>query len=482
MKREASGRHEFHLEATPAPEAPRPVAARKPFEIAIFGDFSGAGGILHEDSPLEAVQIDRDDVDQVLRRHAPVVSVEGETGRVTITFDTIWDFEPGELYERLQLFRMMEDRAKGGSSPSGATSPPPPPGPESGAGLLDDVLLASGAEPEAPSRRPPAATPGDLQDFIDRALEPHLIRETASDAERRRILHAAVTTTLREILKAPAFRSVEALWRGVDLLCRRLDTGPLLKLHVVDSSKAMLEEDLRRSASVSASRTGRFLTDPSESGGRFALLVACYEFGPEDLELLSRMGELGALANAPWIGEAAPGLAAVAMAGEAGGGQAAAWSRLRESVEARYLSLVLPRVMLRLPYGPDNPTEPEYFAECEGTPGHEDYLWGSPALFAALALAAGFSSHAWQLRPGAHVDVSGLPLHVVTDTDGQSMARPSAEALIGEDEARLFMDSGLTPLLAFKDRDRIRVPGVHPLSATPFPLAGKWLDAHEQGE
>ena len=70
----------------------------------------------------------------------------------------------------------------------------------------------------------------------------------------------------------------------------------------------------------------------------------------------------------------------------------------------------------------------------------------------------------------------------MVDEDGQAVARPCAETLMGEDEARLLMDAGFTPLLAFKDRDRIRIPGVHPVSASPFPLAGKWLHAQDQNE
>ncbi|MDH3223290.1 MAG: type VI secretion system contractile sheath large subunit, partial [Gemmatimonadota bacterium] len=116
-----------------------------------------------------------------------------------------------------------------------------------------------------------------------------------------------------------------------------------------------------------------------------------------------------------------------------------------------------------------------FFRETEGDLGHGDFLWGSPAILVGLVLAQGFLDHGWDLRPAAPDDVGGLPFHVTTE-HGETRAQPCAEVLITESEARRMIEAGLTPVVAFRDQDRVKLLGVHPIADTPFPLAGPWLD------
>ena len=95
---------------------------------------------------------------------------------------------------------------------------------------------------------------------------------------------------------------------------------------------------------------------------------------------------------------------------------------------------------------------------------------------AALVLGQAFSQHGWQMRPSAPSDVMGLPL-LLTRDDHTVTAQPCAEVLFGEAEARALIEAGITPLVAVKDQDRVRVPGIHPLAQAPFSLAGRWLSS-----
>ncbi len=463
------GRYEIHLDAVEQTQrVPRVEDPARPFQVALFGDFSQLDGA----GPLRPLRVDRDDLNDVLRRLDPKVSMAWPDVRtpVTLSFDSIWDFEPAELMERMPLFRELKTRVDRSPRTAAAGSPPsPPPGP----GLLEDVLSATGAE-EAP---PPVSGRGnDLQDLIDQALAPHLVKDEPGQAERRAIFEASAQDLLRRLIRDPDFRALESLWRGVDLLCRRVETGPHLKVHVIDVSKERLTREV--SAGGSDSPLGRLLLDREGPGAGFSLLVGCYAFqgSHDDLQTLSALGELGRMANAPWVVEAAPDLAELALAASMSDpAPESAWRHLRASGGARFLSLVLPRFLLRLPYGPESGSEPSFFHETEGEAAHGDFVWGSPAILAGLVLAQGFVDRGWSLRPAAPADVGGLPFHVTTE-DGETRAQPCAEVVITEGEARRMIEAGLTPVVAFKDQDRVKLLGVHPIADTPFPLAGPWLD------
>lgn len=482
----SDGRIEVYLEAE-SQARPARISERSdpPFQIAVFGDFSGRGTIGSDGGgALTPTPVDRDDLAQVLRRLGPRVAVSWDqvTEPITVSFESIWDFQPDELEARLPLFRELrariEDSAAGSggkpATPAGADLDAPRPSlPTDGGGILEAVLSES--EPEEAPRSP--QTPGDLAGLIEQALAPYLVKEDPDSEARRSAYEASATDLLRRILTDPAYRSLESLWRGVHLLTQRLETGPHLKVHLVDISKARLRAEVLDGGATDPPLRS-LLTAPSAHEVDVSLLAGCYSFDAteEDLVLLEALGELALGANAPWILEATPDLAHVAMTeGHDGSGVAARWRGVRESPGAAYLSVLMPRFRQRLPFSPENGDDPAFFFELENS-DHSKHLWGSPVFLAALALGQAYGQHGWQMRPSAPWDVPGLPLLLTTE-DGVTRAHPCAEVLFGEAEARSLIEAGITPLMAVKDQDRIRVPGVHPVAPAPFPLGGRWLDA-----
>ena len=57
------------------------------------------------------------------------------------------------------------------------------------------------------------------------------------------------------------------------------------------------------------------------------------------------------------------------------------------------------------------------------------------------------------------------------------MAKPCAEALLTERAAVRLLESGLMPLLSFKDRDTARLARFQSAADPPTPLAGRWTNA-----
>ena len=102
----------------------------------------------------------------------------------------------------------------------------------------------------------------------------------------------------------------------------------------------------------------------------------------------------------------------------------------------------MPRFLLRLPYGKKTDRVEGFdFEEMPGVPGHGEYLWGNPAFALVRMLAEAFAGEGWDMRPGAHSEIDGLPLHVY-EADGEKQLKPCAEVLLTERDLDWIMDQG----------------------------------------
>ena len=75
----------------------------------------------------------------------------------------------------------------------------------------------------------------------------------------------------------------------------------------------------------------------------------------------------------------------------------AKWKSFRGSEDARYVGLVLPRFLGRLPYSPINGEVTEGFNFVEDVDGsnHDKYLWCNAAFAFAARLTDAFEKHGW---------------------------------------------------------------------------------------
>lgn len=506
------------LEVEPsARRQPVEVGPETPFCILLLGDFAGRG-LPGADTtgapPLRArqpVPVDRDDLDAVLRRLAPEILVPLDTGpapEVRVRFTELDDFLPERLVARMAVFSSLRAMAESGSAPGpkgDADAAPPgpggarPPAPGQGTapdadatrdlaadlsrGSLLDRMLEEAGEPPAPTS--PGTPREELDAFLQRITAPYLLPEEHPDAAlARRRADELVAEQLRRILHHPRFQKLEALWRTVFMLTRRLETGQRLKLYLLDVSRAELEEDLRSAEETEATALHRVLSDHAPAGGTapWALLTGLYTFGPgeEDTTLLARAAALGRALGAPFLAGASP-----ALAGAPGFAShtepedwdttpAASWTAFRHTPEARFIGLALPRFLLRLPYGEDGePSDLPRFEEMAGPPDHESYLWGNAAALCALLLGQAFTLEGWKLRPGRVAEVTGLPLHLYRSGD-ETVAKPCAEAWLTEHAAQRLMDRGLMAVASMKNQDAVRLVRFQSAADPLTALAGPW--------
>jgi type VI secretion system protein ImpC len=353
--------------------------------------------------------------------------------------------------------------------------PSPEPAPErppvAAGGLLDQIV---GAPLPAPERAPRADEGDDLHAFIQRAVAPHLVRApSAEESAARARSDATVDARLRRLLHHPGFQALEASWRAVDFLLRRIGDAPV-QLWLVDLSRAELERDLAPGRAVEESALFTLLARPQlEGGDTWTLVVADYAFGPslDDAALLSRIANVARVAGAPWLAAADT---------DAWGEEDAthpAWEALRRTPDAPMLGLVLPRLLMRLPYGRDGePCERSTFEEMEdGQVQHESLLWGNGAVAAAALLAESFDADGWAMRPGTHRVLDALPFHV-RRVDGAAVATPCVELALSERQAARIAERGLMPLAWMKDSDAAQLVRFHSVASPEAALAGRWTE------
>jgi type VI secretion system protein ImpC len=354
--------------------------------------------------------------------------------------------------------------------------------------LLDHVLEETEGRPSGGGK---GAEGTEWDAFLGDVVRPHLVaRDDPRQAEMVAAVDAAVAGMMRTILHHPDFQALEAAWRAVRFLANRVETDARLTMHLIDVSKAELAKDLASADDLRATGTFRLLVESTvETFGAapWAVLAGFYAFDRtrEDAALLGRIAGVAARAKAPFVAEACARLLGCDSLAEApdparwrvpasAKKAADAWDAIRALPEAAYAGLVLPRFLLRLPYGPDtDPLEGFDFEEMPGDPVHERYLWGNPAVACACMLAREFGAVPQNAFPAEARELDGLPLHVY-ESGEERRVLPSAEVVLTERAAEAIMDKGIMPLLCFKGRDALRLARFQSIARPPRPLAGRW--------
>jgi type VI secretion system protein ImpC len=481
-----------------------------PFRILCVGDFSGRRGRgAHSDSLAgrRPISIDRDNLEEVLIKLQVEIHIPrpaNAAGHVAIPIRELDDFCPDRLFEGLELFESLRDVRRrlgspktfavaaqevgrwAGSPPAAEPSPPAiqRPMPSDSAALLEQML---GGAP-----LPGVATqPGSQLDAFLRSVGgPHLVpAENPRQAELEAVVDEAIGGAMRVLLHHPDFQEIEAAWRGLHLLVRRLETNENLKIFLLDLTRDELVTDLTRSDNPGDSRLYDLLVREAlqTTGGQpWAVIAGHYTFGPghDDASLLQRLTAIAEHAGAPFVAAAHPLLfdchSLSATQDPEGRTQKpdaetfAAWERLRHSSAACFLALAAPRFLLRYTYGPDtSPVERFDFKELTDPPHHEDFLWGNPAFAVAALLGQAFSVSGWSMQPGEVPELDGLPV-VAYGAEDEKELKPCAEVDLNEQDLERMLDAGVLALLSVPRSGSVRVARFQAFASPQTQLAGRW--------
>jgi type VI secretion system protein ImpC len=265
---------------------------------------------------------------------------------------------------------------------------------------------------------------------------------------------------LRAIMHAENFQALEATWRGLHYLVARAETGRMLKLHVFNATKAELLHDLDTAVEKDQSRLFKLIYEAAYGtlGGQpYSVLVGGYEVGKtvQDIDFLSKMSEIAASAHAPFITGASPAL--FGMDDFSGldrprdleqifeSADLVGFQEFRKSEDSRYVTLVLPHMLLRLPYGDKSlPADGLAFEEAVDAKKHNDFLWGNAAYLLAERITNAYSLYGWTaairgVEGGGLIE--GLPLYTYpiypANSDAKALFCPTEVSITDRREKEL---------------------------------------------
>jgi type VI secretion system protein ImpC len=474
---------------------------KRPVRIALLGDFSAgaARGRLDRGDDLakrKPIAVEFDSLDDALARLDVQLTLPlGAKGApVEMHFADLEAFHPDALYRDVELFSSLATlRQQLGNSATFAKAAAKVQGWAGGGKVRRASRVSRGSR----SRGGALAADRKLDDFsrlvgrpataVAAAPVDALLRDVmapfvvaAQDPKKDALVASvdqALSDSMRALLHHAEFQNLESLWRGVDLLLRRLETGPSLQAFLIDMSAEELAADLSSAADLGDSALYKLLVDnpAKEKNGGFALICGLYRFEatPPHAELLGRMASIAGHADASFV----TSLPADAFADAKRGVHplvASAWAALRALPQAARLALVTPGFMLRHPYGKrSDPITAFAFEEFSNADGLRSLLYGHPALLVAALLGA---------PGGAKNPVVGeLPFHYFIDGDGDQIALPCTERLLNVDAAAALARAGLVAVQGRKGQDDVRLAGLNAVNGSALTLPGQVAPAAVRG-
>jgi type VI secretion system protein ImpC len=292
-------------------------------------------------------------------------------------------------------------------------------------------------------------------------------------------LDAKMSEQLAAIMHTPEFGKLEGTWRGLHHLVMNSETSSSLKLRVLNISKRELFKDLDKAVEFDQSQIFKKLYENefgSPGGEPYGALIGDYEFTnhPEDIDLLSGISNVAAAAFCPFISAADPKLMGFDSWTQLAkprdlekifeSVEYTRWRSYRESDDSRFVTLTMPRVLARLPYGSNTKPIEEFDYEespddAQGRPqalDHENYCWMNTAYVLGTRLTEAFAKYGWctairGAEGGGRVD--GLPAHIFTSDDGDPDLKCPTEIGITDRRENELSNLGFLPLSHYKNTD-----------------------------
>lgn len=435
-----------------------------PFIVGIFADLSGDRDPDANPSVPPAmkdrkiVDIDRDNFNEVLKQSLPRVILKdvdnvlpGGSGKLVgrvLVFESLADFEPINVVRKVDVLDAVFQQRKllrDGQARAEVS--------EVAAAALEATITAI----ETGGKWSPAMATALGNGFPEKsaefktglaaAFEKHLVPiVAAADGSGKgrgaalsidiavAAIDRALSAQLSAVMHSARFKEMEATWRGIFHLVSRTETSRQLKLRLFNATLKELQDDMSKAVEFDQSRLFKLIYEAeygTYGGSPYSMLLGGYEVGPgaPNMSFLETMSGVAAAAHAPFLAAASPEMFGLTGFGDLTkprdlgkifeGADLQKWSEFRDTEDSRYVSLVMPRVMLRLPYGEKTlPADGFNFEEnvlsAAGVPENANFLWGNAAYFLAERITNAFSLYSWTaairgVEGGGLVE--GLPIY-----------------------------------------------------------------------
>lgn len=289
-----------------------------------------------------------------------------------------------------------------------------------------------------------------------------------------------ISDQLSEVMHAPEFQKLEGSWRGLNHLVMNSETNASLKIRMISLSKKELYKDLSKAVEFDQSQVFKKVYESefgTPGGEPYGTLIGDYEFTnhPEDIETLTNMSNVAASGFCPFISASSPALFGFDEWTELSKPrdlekvfeslEYTKWRSFRESDDSRFVTLTMPRVLARLPYGSATmPVEEFGFEEFEvdektqvsKTADHSDYCWMNASYVMGARMTDAYSKYGFctairGAEGGGRVD--NLPSHIFTSDDGDPDLKCPTEIGITDRREAELGKLGFLPLCHYKNTD-----------------------------
>ena len=478
------------------------IVDEPPFHVLALGNWSGDAD-KRDLSARSPIEIDRDNFDEVIERLGTRAVLDFDDGSaIELEFRSLDDFHPDQIFRSVAMFDQLRTLRKKLNNPDtfndGAyearqlfglkreevEAAPVATAEERADNLLDAIL----SKPEGGAAAPKRKLSGELGSLISDLVRPHLV--TVDERQQSSLVSLVDTATselMRKILHHRRFQELEASWRGLFFLVRRVETSTELKIWVLDASKDEIAGDLKDAESLSSTHLYKTLVYESvevQGAEPWSLVIGDYAFASDvdDVAALMRISKLAAAAGAPFVSHLRPDVLGIHSLFEhpdpkewnaaTDSNAAKLWAALRGQAESQFLGMTTPRFIARLPYGSDwEPLDTFSFEELDSGNEHDNYVWSNGCFAAAMLLAKSFAEYGWEMNGRLMQDIDGLPLYVYKE-DGQKTYKPCAEIPMSDISVTKLVDAGFMPLVSYRDTDRVKLAMFQ--SITGSALNGRW--------
>ncbi|MCZ6836137.1 MAG: type VI secretion system contractile sheath large subunit [Planctomycetota bacterium] len=472
------------------------------FRIALLGDFSGRAnkGELETGADLakrKGLKVEFDTIDDVIQRLGIKLDIplgnNGGTAEVSIA--SLDDFHPDELYDNIEIFEELSglrSRLNNSSTFESAASEiqewlgdksltkrtklkAKSKGTDMPSGKLSDFskLMGQAASTNAGGH--------SVEELLKRVVAPFVVpsKDPAQD-EMVASVDESLSGLMRSILHDPDFRTLEAMWRSVDLLARSLETGVDLQIILYDITAEEIAADLSGADDLTETGLYQLLVEQptmDAQQGAFSVVAGCYTFEqtPPHAELLGRIAQIVAQTKTSFIASIGNEALKKLKPEDVHPLVADSWDALKAMPEASYLALVAPRFMVRNPYGKkSDPIDPFEFEEFNAKDGLRSLLWGNPAMLVALLLGLNYAKAGGLkgMNLSKVMSLGEMPFHYFNDADGDQIALPCTDRMLPMKLAEQVTLQSIMPLLAIKGQPEVRLGSWTSLGEGD--LAGPW--------
>ncbi|MCL6269338.1 type VI secretion system contractile sheath large subunit [Sansalvadorimonas sp. 2012CJ34-2] len=289
----------------------------------------------------------------------------------------------------------------------------------------------------------------------------------------------AISKQLAAIMHNDKFQKLEGSWRGLNHMVMNSETSTTLKIRMLNLSKRELFKDLDKAVEFDQSQTFKKIYEEEfgiAGGEPYACLIGDYEFTnhPEDIDLLSMMSNVSAAGFCPFVAAAGPEMFGFDDYTELSKPRDLAkifesqeyikWRSFRDSEDSRFVTLVMPKALSRLPYGANGKTVEAFNYEelpldesgMAQAVAHDQYSWMNASYVMGTTLTKAFAETSWctAIR-GAEGGgkVEGLPSHIFKSDDGDTDQKCPTEIGITDRREAELSGQGFLPLCHYKNTD-----------------------------